>query len=304
MSEDSNVAKIGEVIAAARRHGLTVRAEGARLDTSGLDFLAVHASDADGVAWILREPRRAEVFTASAIEARVLRKIRSRLPVAVPNWEVHAAELIAYRRLAGTPAVTVTEAGPQWHVVSQESQPAAFVDSHARTIAALQAISLEGEAPVRTISEVRASLAATLEATRAALQPEDKVWARWQRWLANDAVWPRHTALVHGDLHPGHMLLDAEGRMTGVLDWSEACVTDPSIDVALFLGCFGRAATAAMIAAFEQAGGVTWPGMLEHAAERSAVFPALGAEWALRTDNAAVLEFARGGLATVTAETQ
>jgi hypothetical protein len=55
--------------------------------------------------------------------------------------------------------------------------------------------------------------------------------------------------------------------------------------------------TEALAARFERAGGRTWPRLVDHAAERWAVFPALAAEWALRTGNEAVLEHARSFLA-------
>ncbi|WAS90280.1 hypothetical protein [Nannocystis punicea] len=41
-----------------------------------------------------------------------------------------------------------------------------------------------------------------MTATREALEPSPRMWARWPRWLHADALWPTHTALVHGDLHP------------------------------------------------------------------------------------------------------
>lgn len=44
-----------------------------------------------------------------------------------------------------------------------------------------------------------------------ALQPPAPVWSRWQRWLADDALWPEHVALVHDDLHPGHLGFNAIG---------------------------------------------------------------------------------------------
>ena len=52
----------------------------------------------------------------------------------------------------------------------------------------------------------------------------------------------------------------------------------------------------ALVTRFEEAGGITWPGLMDLAAERWAVFPALAAEWALRTGNDFALEHARSYL--------
>lgn len=307
LPEPPPITTADDLLAVARRHGLALTAQDAAFDRSGLDFLVVHAHDQDGLAWIVRTPRRPEVFAASLVEARVLRLVRPHLPVAVPDWRLHARELIAYPRLDGTPAITTSEAGPTWHI-DASALPGAFLDSFARALAAMQAITPEQAAdagvPTQRIEAVRAGLARSLAETRPVLRPSEVVWARWQRWLADDTLWPQHVALVHGDLHPGHLLLAADSSLIGILDWTEAQVSDPSIDLAMFHGCFGAAALAELLPRFESAGGTTWPGLARHAAERWAAFPALAAEWALRTDNAAVLEYARAQLATLTAESE
>lgn len=296
-----------ELLAVVRRHGLELQAEDADFDRTGLDFLVVHARDESGTPWIVRTPRRPEVTASTYVEARVLRLVRPHLPVAAPDWQVHAPDVIAYPRISGTPAVTVTPEGPQWNILDPAAPSEAFLESFARALAALQSIAPEvasrAGVPTTTIAEVRAALSRSMDATREALQPAEAVWRRWQRWLADDAMWPQHLALVHGDLHPGHMLLGTDGRLVGILDWTEARVTDPSVDLAMFCGCFGRPALERLVERFARAGGTTWPRLVDHAAERWAAFPALAAEWALRTDNAAVLEHVRGQLAAITAET-
>jgi macrolide phosphotransferase len=55
-------------------------------------------------------------------------------------------------------------------------------------------------------------------------------WERWQSWLADDSFWSNHSAFVHGDLHPGHIVDDPERCVTGLLDWTEAEVADPATD--------------------------------------------------------------------------
>jgi aminoglycoside phosphotransferase (APT) family kinase protein len=39
-------------------------------------------------------------------------------------------------------------------------------------------------------------------------------------------------ALVHGDLHFRHVLVD-RGRASGVIDWGDVCLADPSVDLQL-----------------------------------------------------------------------
>ena len=50
----------------------------------------------------------------------------------------------------------------------------------------------------------------------------DELWNRWQQWLENDELWPQHATMIHGDLHPGHIMVDNEVNVTGLIDWTEA----------------------------------------------------------------------------------
>jgi aminoglycoside phosphotransferase (APT) family kinase protein len=286
---------ISELLAAARREGLELTPMTDALDTMGLDFLVVHAVDPSGVRWIVRTPRRPDVIAATRGEAAVLRLVAPRLPVAVPHWRVHTDEVIAYPRLDGIPAVTLDTGAPVWNRIDPAAPSASFIESFAGALAALLAIpAAEVRAagiPVKTAAEERASMTRAIEMTREALQPPAELVARWHAWLGSD--WPTGRALSHGDLHPGHMLLDDDGRLTGILDWTEAKLADPSIDIAMFFGCFGRGPTEALVARLTELGAPTWPGLVDHAAERWAIGPAVGAEWALRTNNPQVLEHTR-----------
>lgn len=297
------ISSVAELLAAAAREGLWLSTSAPDFDDTGLDFRVVQGVDADGTPWVVRTPRRADVVAAARVEARALQLVRPRLPVAVPDWRVHSDAVIAYPRLAGVPAIAVTAEGPRWQVLDPVAPCEAFLADYAAALAALQAIPVAEVAaagvPVRGPDELRAQVLRDLELARDALAPDAAVWRRWQRWLADEARWPGHVALVHGDLHPGHLLLADDGHLVGVLDWTEAQVGDPATDLALFLGCFGAVALADVIDRFAAAGGRVWPGLAEHAAERWAAFPAMCAAWALRHDNAGALEHARAMLATV-----
>ncbi len=296
----------GALIEAARREGLRLVTSQSDFDATGLDFLVVHARDEEGVPWIVRTPRRAAVVASARVEARVLALVRAHLPVAVPDWRVHTDQVIAYPRLDGVPAITVDPAaGVVWNCLDPTAPSAAFLDSFAAALAALQQIDAQAIAaagvPTKTIEDKRKLHARAMDETRALLAPPEQLWARWQRWLADDAVWPRHLALVHGDLHPGHFLLAEDGRLTGILDWTEAHLGDPSTDFALFFGAFGKDALDALITRFAAAGGQTWPGLAAHAAEHWTAFPALAAKWAIDTDNLGVIEHARALVAAACA---
>ena len=49
------------------------------------------------------------------------------------------------------------------------------------------------------------------------------------------------SALVHGDLHIRHLLIDTGGspvRATGVIDWGDVCIGDPAVDLSIGFAAF------------------------------------------------------------------
>lgn len=289
-----------DVLAAAARHGLALMAPDAELDPIGLDFIVVHARDADGVWWVARSPRREDVVAAARREAAVLAVVRPRLPVAVPDWRIHADELIAYPRLAGIPAVTLSGGTPTWNRLDPAAPSEVFLDGMADLLVALAAATPWAQAAgvrVLTTAEEHRELARALDLAADLLTPSRAVMDRWQRWIDDLDAWPVRRALTHGDLHPGHLLLDEGGRLTGVLDWTEAQVGDPTVDLAMMHRCFGRAILDDLAARCTRRDGGDWAALIPHAIERSAAFPAIAAAWAARTGTTSMLSYLREQLA-------
>jgi aminoglycoside phosphotransferase (APT) family kinase protein len=56
--------------------------------------------------------------------------------------------------------------------------------------------------------------------------------------------------LAHGDLHLRHLLVGPDGLATGVIDWGDACLADPALDLSVAFGAFSGAARAALLAAY------------------------------------------------------
>jgi len=65
---------------------------------------------------------------------------------------------------------------------------------------------------------------------------------------------PDALAVVHGDLHLRHVLVDGD-RPTGVIDWDDLCRADPAIDLVPYWSHLPAAARPAFLAAYGQATG-------------------------------------------------
>lgn len=75
------------------------------------------------------------------------------------------------------------------------------------------------------------------------------------------------TGLSHGDVHPGHELINEQSEITGLIDWTEVAVTDVSRDFVTHYMVAGVEGLEKALAAYAQAGGNTWPLMKEHIIE-------------------------------------
>jgi macrolide phosphotransferase len=279
----------------AGRHGLVLVGE-IELNDVGLDFRAAFATDEAGAAWVLRVPRRPDVLPRAENEARTLRLLTGRLPVEVPDWRIFTPELIAYPRLAGETAVTINPATkePTWNI---DKDAPAFVTTFARTLAALHGIdtaeAVAAGLKVLSPDEARRAFADELDRVKREIGVGPDLWRRWRAWLDDDALWPPFSVLVHGDLHVGHVVVDENSQATGILDWTEAEVSDPSIDFVFHLLGFGEAGLDRLLVEYEEAGGRTWPGFRGHVSERLSAFPVKYGLFALATGQDDHLDAAR-----------
>lgn len=275
-------------------------------DTTGLDFLVVHVRDVDDVQWIVRAPRRLDVLEATSGEAAALALVAPCLPVAVPHWRVRDAAadraVVAYVRLPGTPVMNMVDGAPGF-AFDLQAPPTPFLDSFAALLRALHAIPLETAraAGLRVATDHgRAEMRRHLETTRAALAPSATTWAHWQRLIDDDELWSGPLTVAHGDLHPGHWLIDDTQTLTGVLDWTEAHVTSTALDLAMFFGCCGESALQALLSRIDV------PGVSAHQLETQAkarwsLMPVAAAAWALRAGNESILAYTKAQVAALDA---
>jgi macrolide phosphotransferase len=128
---------------------------------------------------------------------------------------------------------------------------------------------------------MRETIAANIELVRSDIGIGPKLLDRWQTWLDDEPLWNFSPSLIHGDIHHAHLLVDDNSRITGVLDWTEAEVGDPSVDFIFQLMAFGEGSLKQLVADYEKAGGRTWPGIEDQIKEQLGFFPVKYALFAL-----------------------
>ncbi|MFF0830647.1 macrolide 2'-phosphotransferase MphJ [Brevibacillus sp. NPDC003359] len=279
---------VEQILSIAKNNGILVDPTTVKVNESGLDFLAIFACTIDGVPYVLRQPRRDDVVETARYEKKVLDLVAKHLRVEVPDWQVHTSEFIAYPILAGTPMATINmeTKNYDWYL-NPESLPELCIQTWAEALVELHGIhhdlARDADIRVKQPHEVLESLREKMNEVKRVFGVSQVLWDRWQKWLADDTFWPTHSALVHGDLHPGHILVAENGKVTGLLDWTEAEVADPSIDFTVFYMLFGDTGLADFIERYEKAGGRVWPRMHEHIAEMTSAYPVILAIFALKS---------------------
>ncbi|HEY0692459.1 MAG TPA: phosphotransferase [Kribbella sp.] len=176
---------------------------------------------ADG-DWLYRDPRRPEVYPRLLAETRLMPWLAPQLPLPVPVPEPTATG-VRHRLLVGVPmeddiaSTTIGHSLGLFLKALHSVEPAAALSHGAtdeRTAAAARSAELE---------RMRAGVLPLLP-TR--LQPTGKELL--------DTVQTPHTSLIHGDLGPGHILIQ-DGVVTGIIDWTDSHLGDPALDLSWLL---------------------------------------------------------------------
>jgi aminoglycoside phosphotransferase (APT) family kinase protein len=213
--------------------------------------------------WAFRFPRRAVTLPAFRRESAVLPQIAPLLPLPIPvpeligtdddpadPWPFTGARLIPGQELAD--ALLADDAR-----VDAASAVGAFLRAlHAPTTRTAVNVELPRDPMHRGHPQAR------MQSTRETLDQlvTSQVWTRdpaVDTLLADaDRLGPPtgEPVLVHGDLHARHLLVDAAGRASGVIDWGDVCLADPAVDLSLAYAAFAGPARAALLAQYGTVG--------------------------------------------------
>ncbi|SHG58416.1 macrolide 2'-phosphotransferase [Ornithinibacillus halophilus] len=276
-----------QILEIAKRHQLILKEETLQFNESGLDFQVAFGQDEFGTEWALRVPRRKDVMPRTKVEKQALDLVNQHASTfQAPHWVIYTDELIAYKKLDGVPAGTIDHSiGNYVWEIDIEHVPQTFNNSLGRVLAELHRIPIDQAAElgleVHTPEEARLSMKQRMDAVKDKFGVGEELWNRWQTWINNDDMWPKRTGLMHGDLHAGHTMIDRDANVTGLIDWTEAKVTDISNDFVFNYKAFGEEGLEALIVAYKEAGGYYWPKMKEHIIELDAAYAVAVAEFAM-----------------------
>lgn len=297
MASPTQPADLDELLDLASAHGLELERSSLRTEEIGLDFRVAIAHTDAGDGWVLRIPRRPDVLARAGVEGRLLAMVAPHLSVPVPDWRIHTPELIAYPLLPGTPGLTLDPSGTvTWNV---DMASPAYAASLGEVVAQLHrvdtAVAAETGIDVRSPESVRESWRQDLERVADAFDIAPALWERWNAWVAEDSYWPRHTVLTHGEIYPGHTLVQDE-RISAILDWTTASVGDPAKDLMFYQGSAPEEAFALTLEHYVRGGGQVWPRLAEHCTEMIAASAVGYGLYALETGESAHREAAAAAM--------
>jgi aminoglycoside phosphotransferase (APT) family kinase protein len=170
--------------------------------------------------WLHREPRRDEVRPKLLAETRLLPWLAPQLPLPVPLPEPTEYG-VRHRLLVGEP---IEAASPELgHAIGGFLRALHDVDP-------VEAVA-HGAQNAESAAAERLEI---LDTMRSQVIPLLPISAQADGTELLDRIAGVHTTLVHGDLGPEHLRVH-EGRITGVIDWTDAHIGDPGLDLAWLL---------------------------------------------------------------------
>jgi macrolide phosphotransferase len=237
---------------------------------------------------MLKSPRRGDVQAQSLQEKRVLDHVRGKVPVVVPDWQVHSDKLIAYRVLPGVPAAEIDPLlGELVWRLPHASVPAMFADSLAEALVKLHWLDIGAAAaagiPMLTSEQSRARVRQRMDDCNTLAPVPEKLWGLWQKWIDGDAFWPDFVSLINGDIYHPRLFVNADYRVVAIENWADAEIGDPASDFTLYFAAAGREAMEDLIARYDRAGGQTWARMADQAEMHYWASPIKFAAYAMRT---------------------
>ncbi len=287
-----------DILELAASHGLQLQEE-MGFNEMGIDFKVGFATDRTGAKWVLRIPRRDGLADRIEQEKNILKLAGRHLSVAVPDWKIATPSLIAYPLLEDEPVLTF-DAETYEVTWNMDQNTPGFIPSLAKVLVELHQIPVQEASAaglkILTPEMLRRELLERIETVKRALGISAALESRWRRWLENDSLWPSFTTFIHGDFYAGHMLAAKNGEISGIIDWSEGQVSDPSIDFAGHISAFGEESLKELIGEYAALGGKVWDKLFEQTVERHAAAPLNYGIFAVETSSDVHIEAAKAQL--------
>lgn len=270
-----------EVISAVLEALPTARLEEASPLGEGWSVVA-HRVPAEDGDWALRVLKPGSPWAPEHIEreARLLPGLEAAgLPVPRSTRLMQDARGrplgVLQRVLAGSAATRVRVGRPN---------TARFAEDVARFLARLHGFPTERAAALgaQEVDLWQLRYARLIEAAAARLPPKSAAWVNEQarEFIARGGTSSAPRVLIHGDIQADHTLVDKNGRLTGVLDWADAYITDPALDFAGLLNEWSWAFLERVLAAYEALGGAVDPDARRRVRFYIAVAPVFGVVYA------------------------
>ena len=209
--------------------------------------------------WVFRFPKRADVERQMMLETRVLPVIGKASPLPLPAFCFHGEpagdypyHFVGYPRLEGEPMHLMdARAMPIKRVVSTMGRFLSWL--HSFPAADVARLGVEPQDVGVLMEEVRADALGDFHLLRQVAP--DAPLERWHEFFsAPPPPAPRQLqpVLVHRDLAAEHILFDpVKQDVTGVIDWSEISLCDPSVDLACFIHWGGTACIEALLETYD-----------------------------------------------------
>ncbi len=244
---------------------LARRLIGGRFPGVRLDVIRLLGEGWDSTAWLVDEewvfrfPRRAVVVPGFRRELAVVPELAPALPLPVPvavhrgepsaefGWPFAGSRLVPGRELA--------EAAPDDRARVRHGR------ALGRFLRALHDIDPERVTDAGEPLPIDANGRADMRDRGPRAERQVAVVARLGLWRAPARLAPelerargldppRSLVVAHGDLHLRHVLVGADGDLSGVIDWIDVCRADPAIDLPLYWGYLTPAAREAFCAEY------------------------------------------------------
>lgn len=207
---------------------------------------------------VFRLPRRAFAVPLLENEARILPRLAPHLPLPIPvPSHVGRRDAEYPYPFAGYPFIKGNTACRFPWTDAQRIAAAPVLGAFLRALHAIETSNAADWAPRDEIRRTDLPYRLGQIEAKAATVPEAAEVLPLARTLAETPPTKRLT-WVHGDLHPRHLLVDDAGAPAAMIDWGDAHLGDPALDLSIAFTFLPPAGRAAFLHAYGEVDTATW----------------------------------------------